>query len=391
MCYRMNKLFYLITAALGILTMQAVFADHTPGINLSAGGRLKIDTIYNSNSISNGRKRVPDLIFSPATIPLADTDDDTDINIRESRFWATLLLPMFNEQFASYVEFDFYDTNRDADGVLYVTTAPRLRHLYVDYKGLTAGKTYTTFVNMSAYPEINDGAGPVGTLSFRPEAILRYRHTFGFGEMMLALEHGESLFTTSSGSRFRMNDDQLPNIVARLNVSEKWGNVSFAAMMRQINHNGSITNGADEREWGAAFSVAGRVFLRQQDNLRFMVSFGSVLGRYMSYGAFSDAVITSSGNINLNEIVSGFAAYQHWWTSRLRSSVIIGGAYANVDTANTVSSVDKYLASTTMNLLWSPYTSTTLGLEWLHGYRKQYDGRDGYIDRLQFSFIYKYN
>lgn len=161
-------------------------------------------------------------------------------------------------------------------------------------------------------------------------------------------------------------------------------------MSREINADDRMLAGVNDRQRGAAISAAGRIYLAEQNNLRFALSYGNVLGRHMSFNAFDDATIDSTGKINLTEIVSAYLAYQHWWTNTLRSSLIVGAAYADQSASMAPASVDKIFASSHVNLLWSPILEMTLGLEWLHGYRKLENGQDGNINRLQFSAVYKF-
>jgi len=365
-------------------------ADHTSGVKLSVGGRLKIDAIYNYESVGGTKTSKSDLAFSPGNIPVPNSnEEDIDTNLRESRLWATLTLPLGKDKMSTYVEFDFFDTKRNAMGRSHVANDPRMRHLYASFKNLTAGKTYSTFANISSYPEINDANGPLGVLIIRRE-LIRYNASLPWGEVFLALEKGKSTFTSTTGSSFQVNDNQVPDIIGKVKFSDTWGNMSVAAMFKEINADDKMMTGINDRQRGVAFSASGRIYLPKQDNLRFALSYGNALGRHMSFNAFDDATIDSAGKINLTEIVSAYIAYQHWWTNTLRSSLIVGAAYADQDTSVAPSSVDKLFTSSHLNLLWSPTLEMTLGLEWLHGYRKLENGQDGNIDRLQFSVVYKF-
>lgn len=367
-------------------TAPILHAEHDRSIQVRVGGRIKVDTIYNSNTVSTSRKSKSDLAFTPRSIPPDDTRGGTDLNLRESRIWSTLTL----HDLAAYIEFDFFDTKRDAAGVSHVTNSPRLRHLYTDYGGWTLGKTFTNFVNMSAFPEINDANGPVGIHAVR-QMILRYRHTLDVAELALSLEHGESTFVSTTGNRFQVNDGQLPDLVAKLSFIESWGQLSFATMIRQLHTDGRLLTGFNEKNWGGAVSVAGRIFIGGQDNLRFAVSGGNALGRYLSYNSFDDAAVSVNGNLDLSEVISSHVAYQHWWTGHLRSSLVFGASYANINTDITGDNINRVLASSMLNLIWSLGVNSTVGIEWLHGYRQQYDNQDGHIDRIQFSVIYTFN
>ena len=379
-------LFTITFVAYGNIAM----ADHNVAPDLSLGGRIKFDTIYNFESVGGSKTSKSDLAFSPGSIPIGnDNRDDLDLNLRESRVWATLRLPLFNETISGYVEFDFFDTEKDRTGRSHVTSDPRLRHAYGKYYEFTVGKTYTTFLNISSYPEINDANGPPGVLNIRQE-LIRYETKTGWARLFFSIEKPESTFTTFTGSRIQTSEDHIPDIAGRIEFTNTWGNLSVAGLIREIRANNKIVNGIDDSEWGGAASVAGRIFLYKQDNLRFSASYGNALGRYMSFNSFDDAAIDNSGQIDLTEIVSAYTAYQHWWTANLRSSFIVGFASANQESGIVPGTVNEKFASTFVNLLWSPASDLTLGLEWLHGYRELENGQEGDLDRLQFSVVYKF-
>lgn len=365
-------------------------ADHESRLDLSIGGRIKIDAIFNTNSVGGSRTSKSDLAFSPTGVLVPNTGRNSfDANIRDSRVWATLRLPVSKNSLSTYVEFDFFDTKKDASGRSHVANEPRLRHLYSSFRNFTIGKTYTTFANISSYPEINDANGPVGNLLIRQE-LIRYNTSRSWGEIFLAVEKAESTFSLASGSSFQVNDDQIPDFIGKIKFSDSWGNLSIAGIVREINTDGTIVSGINDKQWGAAFSIAGRLYIASQDNLRFALSYGNVLGRYASFNAFNDATIANTGKINLTEIIGSHLAYQYWWTPTLRSSLTVGAAYADQDTSTVPTTINKLFASSHLNLMWSPIRKMTLGLEWLHGYRELENGNDGHMDRLQFSAIYKF-
>lgn len=373
-----------------IVYTSAVLADHNVAPDLSLGGRIKVDTIYNFESVGGSKTSKSDLAFSPGSIPVGnDNQDDLDLNLRESRVWATLRLPLFNETLSGYVEFDFFDTETGRTGQSHVTSDPRLRHAYGELHGITVGKSYTTFLNVSSYPEINDANGPLGVLNIRQE-LIRYETKTGGAKLFFSLEKPESTFTTFTGSRVQSSEDHIPDFAGKIEFTDTWGNWSFAGLIREIRANNKILNGVKDNKWGGAASIAGRIFMYKQDNLRFAAAYGNALGRYMSFNSFDDAAIDNTGQIDLTEIVSVYTAYQHWWTANLRSSFIVGIASADQENDIVPGTVNEMFASTFVNLLWSPVGDLTLGLEWLHGYRELENGQDGDLDRLQFSVVYKF-
>ena len=370
-----------------LFVSPSLMADHDPGLKLSIGGRIKIDAIYNANSVGGIRTSKSDLAFSPTAIPVPDTGRNSfDANIRDSRVWATLSLPVGKMPLSTYVEFDFFDTKKDAAGRSHVANEPRMRHLYSSFRNFTIGKTTTTFANISSYPEINDANGSAGNLLIRQE-LIRYNTSHSWGEFYFSVEKAESTFTSSTGSSFQVNDDQIPDFIGKFKFTDTWGNLTIAAIVREINADGKISSGINDRQWGAAFSIAGRRYTSSQNNLRFAFSYGNALGRYVT---FNDATINNTGKINLTEIIVANLAYQHWWTKTLRSSIAVATAYADQDTSIVPATINKLFASSHINLMWSPIRKMTLGLEWLHGYRELDNGNNGHLDRLQFSAVYKF-
>ena len=143
-------------------------------------------------------------------------------------------------------------------GADHVANEPRMRHLYSSFRNLAIGKTYTTFVNISSYPEINDANGSLGVLSIRHE-LIRYKASFHWGEVFLALEKGKSTFTSTSGGGFQVNDNQVPDFIGKVKYSDTWGNMSVAVMSREINADDGMLAATIDRQRGAAISAAGRI------------------------------------------------------------------------------------------------------------------------------------
>jgi hypothetical protein len=359
-------------------------------LEFSVGGRIKIDAVYNDRSSSNGKLSRSDLSFSPGSIPVTGNNPDSfNFNLRESRLWATSHIPLYNRDLAAYAEIDFFPIDRN-NGRAELSNKPRLRHAYATFGGFTAGRTFTAFLNVAAYPEINDANGPLGILSARQE-LLRYGKSFDWGAALLSLEEPDSKLTTTTGITVAPDDtDLVPDIITKIEFTGDWGNWSVAAMVREIRSNGILTGGMDDSQWGGALSVAGRIYTSGQNNVRFSAAYGNVLGRYLSFNTFDDGVMDSNGMIDLTEILGGYLAYQHWWTYELRSTLAIGYAQADHNLSIAPVTVDRRFYSTHLNLIWSPSLNSSVGIEWLHGYREREDDRDGNLNRMQLTVIYKF-
>ncbi len=377
-----------------------------PGTNTSIGigGYVKTDVIYNSVSAGNGR--LGDQVLVPSQIPVGGAPGEHSqitFNAKESRLWFKSFTPSSWGDINTYVEMDFYGNPGT------YTFVPRLRHAYGTLGNLLAGQTWSTFLNVAALADHLDlgiSSGSVG--QFHP--MVRWTQPFKLSEipmeLQLAAEIPKSIIwvdqkfdptsTVKSGSKdpntdayFTIpNSDRYPDLVARLNFNPEWGSLSLMGMGRQIRYTNST--GIVREEWGGSFGVAGKVKTFGLDNIRFMGHYGSSHARYMMInGTFADASIDSEGSFDLSTYFGGMLSYQHWWNKSWHSSLTYGIAQA--DYPAYVNPVLTHRAQDVhVNLLWSPITPAMLGVEYLYATRELIDGRDGDLNRVQFSAKYSF-
>jgi hypothetical protein len=365
-----------------------------PGINTSVtvGGRVKLDTVFNSVSVGGaGGSNISDVKLVPGAIPVDVRDEDDQINfsVRESRLWVKSRTPTPYGDLGAYLEMDFSSSHTSGDERVSNSHTPRLRHGYGVYKNVLLGQTWSTFMNVGAFPEHNDSTGPVAMVDIR-QPQLRWTQPFEFWDIQFAIEQPESTLTSVSGVRITPDDDRLPDLVGKTSFHGDWGQFSLAGMLREIRSDGAVVSGVDDSSLGGALSLAGRVKITGQDNLRFTLNYGNALGRYIALNAFNTGSIDNMGNIELTDIYSGFLSYQHWWNQKLRSSFTYSIATADNDLTRVPGSVTEWIDTFHANMLWSPVLQMTFGLEYIHAYRQLEDDRDGDLHRLQFSAIYNF-
>lgn len=359
-----------------------------PGTNTSLGfgGYVKLDAIY--NSVSSGANSFSDQLYFPGLIPLKGEGERERGKLvfspRESRIWLKSLTPIAWGDISTYVELDFYAFQSPGNQVVSNSYAPRLRHAYGTLGPILAGQTWSTFMNVAALPELLDFGAPAGRVFIR-QPLLRWTQPVTIGRVMadiqLALEQPESVLTLPNSTSLDMDDDRVPDTVVRLNLNPLWGTFSLAGMVRQIRHADQAT---DSDAWGGAISFGGKVRTFGLDNFSFHASYGNALGRYTSFGAFSDGIIDNRGSVRLFDVFAGFAAYQHWWNPTWRSSIAYGYAIAD-NPSFAPGTINDWMQSAHVNLLWSPFVQTTFGLEYLYATRKIHNGAKGDLQRIMFS------
>ncbi len=173
--------------------------------------------------------------------------------------------------------------------------------LVIKYKDVLAGQTWSTFMNTSAIPESADFGGPLVAESFIRQGQIRYTN----GGLQVSLENPHS----DKGDN---TQDSIPDFIAKYTFKGDWGNVSVSGVARQLNTIGGDTVSA------AGFGVAGRIKTFGKDDFRFQVH-GGETGRYVSVVTARDLVGEEA-----EQSTSIMAAYRHYWTEDMRSTVYYG-------------------------------------------------------------------
>lgn len=367
-----------------------------PGSNTSVtlGGYVKLDAVFSNPSAGVDAKG--DLSLDPTTISVGPSGANNERNqvkfgARESRLFVKTNTPTSFGDLNSHIEFDFYG----ADGNESVSNSHgfRLRHAYATLGNFLAGQTWTNFMNPAALPETVDFGGAVGQI-FDRQAQVRWTQSFassassGGGQWSVGLENPESVVQVPGGASFRADDDRLPDITGQVAFNTPRGKISVHALVRQIRVDSGAAPAAVDQKFGGALSVSGVLATIGKDDFRFTATAGNAIGRY-SDGFFPDGIVGSDGRISLSRQRAWFAAYRHYWSDQLRSSLVLSSADEN-NPAGAPANTNKSTHSAHINLIWSPVANSDLGVEYIYADRKTEDGLSGHLNRLQASAKYSF-
>jgi hypothetical protein len=367
-----------------LAALEAREAETAPsGTEFNFTGFIKHDMMYSRYS---GGSVPPNSILRdfhvPAAIPVGGETSATDFDthIRESRFIFDVQRPEDNLQ--AYLEFDF-SAGTGGDERLTNATSPNIRHAFLRWNDLLAGQTWTTFFNVGALPENIDFIGPTEGTIFVRQAQLRYTN----GPWQFALENPETTVTPfGGGGRIVTDTAHIPDLVARYNHNADWGQFSVAALGRQLGIDG--VNGR-ERETAFALSLSGRFDVGDND-IRWMVSGGPGIGRYLGLNTANEAVLDVDGRLETIDAYGGFLSYRHLWNDRWRSNFTLSAFRADNDTDLTGMGATKSAESAHVNLIYQANRHLRFGLEYQHARREIESGESGNMNRLQFATIYAF-
>jgi len=362
-----------------------------PGTRFTAGGFIKLDAMTTRTSdgaIADGS--AGRLFYFPAATPVAADGNGarasyTDVHAQFSRFWLGAdTVTERGDTLKAYIEADMYGGGNNAfagNEVITNTYALTLRHAYVSWNHWLAGQTWSNFQDVAALPDTVDFTGPSEGTIFNRQAQLRYTR----GPWSFSLENPQTTVATYRGNGTRLNsgDDTVPDITARWAQRGAWGHITVAAMVRNLRYDGRT-------DTGMAASLSGRVNVGSNDDLRYMVSGGQGIGRYLGFALGADSVLDAEGELHSQDGYGGFVAWRHAFSPKLRGNLVYSGAWLDNDAQWTGALVTERAQSWRVNLIYSPFPKLDLGAELSHAQRRLENGEAGDLNRLHTHVKYSF-
>lgn len=377
------------------------FAVGNGGTRIKIGGFLK--TVVTMSKWDDGSVAANSLgrdFYLPSTIPVraavpSRSTTNNDFSAKHTRLWLNLDSNVAGHVLKGYLETDF-QTSAGTQGSERTTNGYNLalRRAYVQFDNLTVGQDWSTFQNVATLPESTDFVGTTDGTVFVRQPLVRYSKKLGDkATLHVALENGETQSATGPALATVENDqDKLPDIVARLNVSIPAGEFALAGVGRQLRvDSGAVRDTA--LGWGV--SGSGKLMFgdKKQHDLRFMATYGEGLGRYVGLNFSPDAIVTVAGQLDTPRLFAGFAALRIGLTPSVRTNLM--ASYQDVSypggfAPGYFNGFNEKAYSYAANIFWTPAKGFDLGAEYRHGVRELVSGATGQLDRLEFAAKYSF-
>jgi hypothetical protein len=365
-----------------------------PGTRFSYGGFIKLDAMLtdtNSGEIADGT--VGRLFYVPTTIPIGGPNEGTDLDMHAqfTRFWfGTDTALSSGDKLKSYIELDLFGGGSNAflgNETSTNTFGVTVRHAYVTWNDWLAGQTWSNFQDVVALPDAVDFIGPTEGTIFVRQAQVRYTH----GPWSFSAENPETTVATflGSGPRINSDDNNVPDLTGRWITKGAWGHFTVAALVRQFKLEDRAT-GINDSSTGASLSISGKWNLGANDDLRYMVSGGSGMGRYLGLAISSDTVLTASRSLDTIDAFGGFIAWRHVFNPKWRGNVFYSVARFDNDTSLTGLAVTERVESVHLNIICSPLPKLDVGAELSWAQRTLESGADGELRRLHMHVKYNF-
>ena len=362
-----------------------------PGGRFSFGGFVKLDAMLtdtNAGEIADGS--AGRMFYLPGAIPVGGVDEahaDIDTHAMFSRFWFASDGEVQGHKTRAYLEFDLFGGGMSNLGNQASTNTHgvTLRQAYVTWDKWLAGQTWSNFQDVAALPDAVDFVGPTEGTTFVRQDQVRYTS----GPFSVALENPQTLVNGYRATTRTISDDgSLPDLTARWTTKGDWGHVSVAGIARQLRHDTATTSASDT---GYGVSVSGKYNLGKSDDVRYMLTAGRGIGRYVAFGLGADGVLDATGGeLDGIGVLAGFVSWRHVFNPKLRGNLMFSRAQLDNDTDWTGFGVTESAQSVHANLIYSPFPKLDIGAELIWGNREVESGADGDLRRLHTTVKYSF-
>ena len=376
------------------------------------GGFIKLDAIgsrFSDGGVVQGTGRD---FYLPNSIPVAAVENArtyTDFIAKETRLFLKGDGTVLGHKVGAYVEFDFISGQISQQagvgaGNEAVTNAynPAFRRGFITFDRWTLGQDWSTLQNLVALPDTLDFvAWPSEGTVFNRQPVIRYT----VGGLAIALENPETTVAARGTAAFANTDDNtVPDLVAKYTLKTSFGDYTLAGVVRQLAARNTFAApatpttpavaGVNDTAIGYGLSFAGKIPTFGKDDIRFTVSGGDGIGRYLAINTVGDAGVDAGGKLHPVEIINGFIAYRHPWSEQWRTNVLVSAYHANTGQVGLGTDfgagVTRNVRSAAINLLYSPIPKLTLGGEYRHARRDTVGNLSVDLDRIQFSAKYSF-
>ena len=368
-----------------------ILSAGNPDGRFSFGGFIKLDAMYTDTSdgeIADGS--AGRMFYLPSAIPVGGADEssgDIDTTAQFSRFWFAADGEVQGHKTRAYLEFDLFGGGMANLGNQASTNTHglTLRQAYVSWDKWLAGQTWSNFQDTAALPDAVDFVGPTEGTTFVRQAQLRYTS----GPWSFALENPQASLNPYRGTaRITSDDAALPDITARFTRKGDWGHFSVAGLARQLRHETATT---DATGTGFGVSVSGKYNVSKTDDIRWMLTGGTGIGRYVGFALGPDGTLDAAGgDIESTGVLAGFVAWRHVFDPKLRGNLMYSRAQIDNDTDWTGFGVTKSAQSFHANLIYSPFPKLDVGAELIWGNRELESGADGDLRRVHTTVKYSF-
>ncbi|HKK74590.1 MAG TPA: DcaP family trimeric outer membrane transporter [Saprospiraceae bacterium] len=370
----------IITLIITLSAFALSAQEKPPTLSLQPYGFVRMNATLDFQEMGNSD------LFRPALIPIEPTSSKAPhlfLSAKQSRLGLKIEKDVQGQRIQGRIEGDFHSNANQTGGLI------RLRHAYFQYQGWTIGQTWSNFYDIQSRAKIVDFEGANSEALYRVPQ-LRYTFKRPQQEISLSLEHPTEQITTTD--EVQVSKQLLPDLVAAWKF--RWGKDNFikvAALTRQLRYGRPANDQPEAMElaslWAGGMMASAKIKTTASDYLKMQVIGGKGLARYIRgvRNLGYDAICLDECNeLEAIGILGSFLAYEHHWSENWSSTLVLGGVDIRQVDAFEADDLD-YCIYGSGNLFFEPASDLSVGLEYLHGEKREVSGRSGQAHRLQMA------
>lgn len=350
-----------------------MFLSKKGDLALGVGGQVKIRGYFDWNG------SIPNVGFIPFDIPIPK--DPTDMKALSASasgtglFFTLLGNNKLLGNYMAYFQADFSGYNQRGF---------RIKKAFVTFRDWTVGYAVTTFEDTQAEPSTVDGAGPNG-INSKKNVLVRYLHSFKQHWSVAGSLEFPTESISADGEHTAACSPYIPDIAAF--IQYKWDNgshlrlsgllrtLSYRDLIKKVNHN--ITG------WGLQLSTV--VNPLPTLNIFGILSTGQGHASYttdLGNGEFDLIPVEGQPGKLYAPWAAGFVAgVQYYFNEKIFSNIAFS-EQTYYPKPNPKDSSYKYGLYAVGNVFWDITPRVEIGLEYLHGKRKDFNGMSGSANRI---------
>ncbi|WPC31385.1 DcaP family trimeric outer membrane transporter [Acinetobacter towneri] len=313
--------------------------------------------------------------FNSASTSKEEASDKLRATAKVTRLGLDFNTPVGDNKVGGKVEVDFASAAENL----------RIRHAYLTFNDWLFGQTTSSFASVHA-PEMIDFSTNIGGTggSARVPQVRYSQKLAPATQLFVSAEEGNSKATQTGDLSYR-----LPVLTAKVTQGFADGK-GLASARALVEHYKSDAANDDKTGWGAAVGANYQVAepLKVSADVAYMKGNSNHL--YGSNTAYS--VVGNS--IEQNEAVAVQVGATYKFSPQLRSTLAYGALFADdgTDYARAIANVDQNetVQQAWINFIYSPVKPVDLGIEYINGERKNFDGKKFSDDRVGFMARYSF-
>lgn len=385
----------LLFSAAGASTKAADFDDLKSKLRFT--GLVKLDVIYDTAASAGDR-----INYTAIPITHDQAKNEVRLHARETRLGISFQDHFNGHELKAYAEGDFFGGGSNSpSGSERIANATgfALRHAYIVYQGWLFGQTWSNFVDVKSFPETLDLSNATGQAFIR-QGIVRYQYLSDSWMLSVAVENPDTdlLITEPVNESQHSVETSEPffDITARASYRGPWGHVSGQTVLRTIDVSmGEVSH----QQFAYGLGISGKLKLTSSDILRFHVSQGEGIGRYLQEASGATGIVFLSlaepryGHLKLLNTYGGYISYQRQLTPAIRANLSAGLLNIGLTEFRSLPSTDGYLRrllSLHSNVIYEVFPRFEIGIEYALVNKRSLSGGTGQVRRWQFSALYRF-